>query len=166
MAVIFSIPILLVLLVLQSTVASKVTLLNGTADLLLVWLAAWALSSKDRSGYILAGIAGALVSYITAIPWYIYLSAYLLVILLARYFSQKLWESPLLAMLIIIMIASIYLYTFTFIGLRIKGVDYPLSISLNQVIIPSVFLNLFIAIPVFAIVKDFSKWFYRSENAS
>jgi len=64
------------------------------------------------------------------------------------------------------MIASIYLYTFTFIGLRIKGVDYPLSISLNQVIIPSVFLNLFIAIPVFAIAKDFSKWFYRLENAS
>jgi len=63
MAVIFSIPILLVLLVLQSTVASKVTLLNGTADLLLVWLAAWALSSKDRSGFILAGIAGACFVY-------------------------------------------------------------------------------------------------------
>jgi len=151
---------------LQSTLASKVTLLNGAVDLILVWLAAWGLNSKDRSGYILALISGALVAYVTALPWYVYLSAYLSVILLARFVFRKLWESPLLAMFAITMVSSIFLYLVTFVSLRINGTGYSLTDSINQVIIPSIFLNLFVAIPVYAIVKDFSRWIYRSEETA
>jgi len=166
MSVLTSIPILLILLILQSTLASKVTLLNGAVDLILVWLAAWGLNSKDRSGYILALISGALVAYVTALPWYVYLSAYISVTIFARFVFRKLWESPLLAMLAITMVSSIFLYLITFVSLRINGTDYSLTESLNQVIIPSIFLNLFVAIPVYAIVKDFSRWIYRSEETA
>ncbi len=153
-------------MILQTTVAAKVTLLNGAVDLVLVWLAAWGLSTRDRSGYILAIIAGGLVAYITALPWYIYLLGYLSVIILARYVFIKLWESPLLAMFAITIVSSILLYMLTYAGLRINGIGYPFGETLNRVIIPSIFLNLFTAIPVYAIVKDFTGWLYRSEEAA
>lgn len=166
MTVLAVIPVLIILLVLQTTIAKELTLLDGTVDLVLVWLAAWGLSTRDRSGYILAVVSGALVAYITALPWYIYLSVYIAVIILAKFVFNKLWESPLLAMFAITMVSSILLYTLTYAGLRLNGVSYPFDITLNRVIIPSVFLNLFLAMPVYAIVKDFSGWLNRSEESA
>lgn len=150
----------------QTTVTREVALLNGNVDLPLIFLAAWGINTRDRSGYYLAIIAGALVAFITALPWYIYLAAYLSVIILARFVLYKLWESPLLSMLTITLASSVVLYLLTIVGLRIDGIVYPLDETLNRVIIPSIFSNLFVAIPMFAIVKDFSRWFYRSEEAA
>lgn len=163
MSIIVSVPILLLLLVLQTTVANEITLINGVADLILVWLAAWGLTSKDGSGYLLAFFAGGLASYVSALPWYVFPLAYLSVIFLARFVFNQLWQSPLLSMFAITLVASILLYFFTLIGLRINGTEYSWQVSLTNVIIPSVFLNLLLAMPMFAIVKDLSGWIFRSE---
>lgn len=165
MSILISIPILLVLMILQTTIAREATLLFGAVDLILVWLAAWGLTSRDNSGYLLALFSGGLVAYISALPWYVYLTAYFSVIILARYVFNRLWQSPLLSMLAITMVSSILLYILTITGLRLDGIEYPLQQSLNSVIIPSTFLNLFLAIPIYAIVRDLSRWIYRSEEA-
>ncbi len=163
MSIIVSVPILLLLLILQTTIASEITLIHGVADLMLVWLAAWGLISKDNSGYLLAFFAGGLVSYVSALPWYVFPLAYLSVIFLGRYVFKQLWQSPLLSMFAITLVASILLYVFTMVGLRINGTDYSWQVSLTNVIIPSVFLNLLLAIPMYAIVKDLGGWIFRSE---
>jgi cell shape-determining protein MreD len=163
MSIIVSVPILLILLILQTTIASEITLINGAADLMLVWLAAWGLISEDNSGYLLAFFAGGLVSYVSALPWYVFPMAYLSVIFLGRFVFKQLWQSPLLSMFAITLVASILLYLFTMIGLRINGTDYSWQVSLTSVIIPSVFLNLLLAIPMYAIVKDLGGWIFRSE---
>jgi len=164
MAILISVPILLLLLILQTTVAGEITLIHGTVDLILLWLAAWGLNSKDKSGYLLAVLAGGLVSYVSALPWYVYLFGYLSVIILARFVYRRLWQSPMLSMFAITLVSSIVLYLLTMIGLRINGTEYPLQISLISVIIPSIFLNLLMAIPIFVIVRDLSGWVYRSEE--
>jgi rod shape-determining protein MreD len=164
MAILISVPIFLLLLILQTTIASEITLIHGTVDLILLWLAAWGLNSKDKSGYLLAVLAGGLVSYVSALPWYVYLFGYLSVIILARFVYRRLWQSPMLSMFAIILVSSIILYLLTMIGLRINGTEYPLQISLTNVIIPSIFLNLLMAIPIFAIVRDMAGWVYRSEE--
>lgn len=162
LSVLVSIPILFILLILQTTIASEVSLLDGAADLLLVWLAAWGLITRDRSGFILAIFSGAMVAFITAIPWYVYFIAYFSVIILARFVFNKLWESPLLAMFAITMVSSIILYFVMFISLQLEGIRYPFEGTLSRVIIPSIFLNLFLAMPVYAIVKDYLGWFKRT----
>lgn len=164
MAILISVPLLLLLLILQTTVAGEITLIHGTVDLILLWLAAWGLNSKDKSGYLLAILAGGLVSYVSALPWYVYLLGYLFVVILARFVYGKLWQSPMLSMFAITLVSSIILYLLTMIGLRINGTEYPFQISLTNVIIPSIFLNLLMAIPVFAIVRDLAGWVYRSEE--
>jgi len=164
MSIILSLPILLLLLILQTTIAGEITLINGAADLILVWLAAWGITNKDRSGYLLAFMAGGLTSYVSALPWYVFPLAYLSVIFLGRFVFNQLWQSPLLSMFAITLVASILLYVFTMLGLRINGTEYSWQVSLTNVIIPSVFLNLLFAIPMFAIVRDFSRWVFKSEE--
>lgn len=164
MSILLSVPILLILLVLQTTIVSEVRLFHGAADLILVWLAAWGLTSKDYSGYLLAFFAGGLVSYVSALPWYVYPSAYLVVVVLAHYVSKQLWQSPILSMFAITLVASIILYLISMIGLRLNGTIYSWQISLTNVIIPSVLLNLLLAIPIYAISRDFAGWVFRNEE--
>ncbi len=166
MPILISIPILIILMILQTTVAREITLFFGSVDLILVWLAAWGLTSRDNSGYLLALFSGAMVALVSAIPWYVYMVAYFSVIILARYVFRRLWQSPLLSMFAITMVSSILLYVLTITGLRLDGIVYSLQKTLNSVIIPSIFLNLFLSIPIYAIVKDFSRWIYRSEQAA
>lgn len=164
MSIILSLPILFLLFILQTTIVSEVRLLHGAADLTLVWLAAWGLTSKDRSGYLLAFFAGGLVSYVSALPWYVYPISYLVAIAIARYVSTQLWQSPLLSMFAITLLASIVLYLASMAGLRINGTEYSWQVSLSNVIIPSIFLNLLLAIPIYALGRDFSGWVYRNEE--
>lgn len=97
-------------MILQTTVAREITLFFGSVDLILVWLAAWGLTSRDNSGYLLALFSGAMVALVSAIPWYVYMVAYFSVIILARYVFRRLWQSPLLSMFAITMVSSILLY--------------------------------------------------------
>jgi cell shape-determining protein MreD len=166
MSILLSVPLLIFMLVLQTTLVSEVRLLHGSADLILVWLAAWGLTSKDRSGYLLAFFAGGLVSYVSALPWYVFPIAYMLTIALARYVSSQLWQSPLMSMFAITLVTSILLYLISMVGLSINGTFYSFQISLYHVIIPSIFLNLLIAIPVYAIGRDFSGWVFRNEEVA
>lgn len=164
MSILLSGPILIFMLVLQTTVVSEVRLLHGSADLILVWMAAYGLTSKDRSGYLLSFFAGGLVSYVSALPWYVYPIAYLLTIGIARYVSSQLWQSPLLSMFAITLVTSIFLYLISMAGLTINGTSYSFQTSLYNVIIPSIFLNLLLAIPIYAIGRDFSGWVFRNEE--
>jgi len=164
MSFLLSVPILIFLLVLQTTVVSEVRLLHGSADLILVWLAAYGLTSKDHSGYLLAFFAGGLVSYVSALPWYVFPIGYLVTVAIARFVSSQLWQSPLLSMFAITLVTSIFLYMVSMAGLRINGTFYSFSTSLYHVIIPSIFLNLLLAIPIYALGRDFSGWIFRNEE--
>jgi rod shape-determining protein MreD len=165
-SILLSIPILLLLLILQTTVVPEVRLLHGVADIILVWIAAWGLTSRDRSGYLLAFFAGGLVSYVSALPWYVYPLAYLLAVTIAKFVSTQLWQSPLLSMFTITLVSSIFLYVISLAGLRLNGIIFDWQESLYNVIIPSVFLNLLVAIPIYAVNRDFAGWVFRNEEVA
>lgn len=163
MSLIISFPVVILLMVLQTTFARQLTLLNGSADLLLIWMAAWSLQSRDNSAWLWAFLAGALFSYVSAVPWYVSITAYIAIVVMARFITRKLWQSPLMSMFILTLIGSLFLYFLTFIGLRVEGVDYPFRETLVRIIIPSVFLNLLLAIPIYGIVKDTTRWVFKEE---
>jgi hypothetical protein len=47
--------------------------------------------------------------------------------------------------------------------LRITGTSLPFLNALNLVTLPSVVLNLLLAIPVYAIISDLAKWIYPEQ---
>ncbi len=163
MSILISFPIVILLMILQTTFFREITLLNGSADLFLVTIASWALLSKDNSSWFWAILAAALCGFVSAIPWYVFVFTFLSIVIMARFVRGKLWQSPLMSVFGITMIGSIILYVLTFIGLRFQGVVYPLQSTMVRVIIPSIFLNLVFAIPVYAILKDLSVWIFKGE---
>ena len=61
-----SIPVMLIFSVLQMTAISRINLLNGSADLILLAIAAWAIREKNNNVYTWALIGGLMISISSA----------------------------------------------------------------------------------------------------
>ncbi len=164
-AILAAIPVLGLTLMLQISIISRITLLSGNPDLILLVLAAWGLQERARGAWIWGGIAGLLAGLISGIPWYIYLVAYLTVVWTARQLTRAIWQAPLLAMLTVTLIGTLELLMLTYIRQTILENPLPLSEVFLQIVLPSVLLNLLLAIPVHPLIKDLANRLYPPEVA-
>lgn len=157
-----ALPVILLTVILQSAVISRVYLLSGIADLPMVMLAAWALQEEVDSAWQWAIATGLLVGFISGISWLVPIAGYLTVIVMARVFQRRVWQAPLLAMFSITFLGTVILSVLSIASLRISGVDLPISDVLGLLTLPTVLLNLLIAIPVYAVMRDLARWVYPS----
>lgn len=151
-------PVLILLMILQTTVVREINLLHGSADILLVWLCAWTLREDSQEKWIWIAVACALMVYFSAVPWFAVILGYLVIIILAKQIYQRLWQSPLISTFILVMASSITFYMVSYIGLQTGTNAYPFRETLIQVIIPSILLNLLFSIPVYVFARDVFQW--------
>ena len=163
MGVLLAFPILFILLLLQTNLFSQITLLSGCADLILLWLAAWGLQKQVKSAWIWSILAGIFVAYVSAIPWYVPLIGYAGTTYIARMINRKIWQSPLLMMFVVTIVGSMLINGISYLALRVSGVSIPFYTGLVTVIIPSILINLLLALPMYVIVKDTAQWVYPLE---
>jgi hypothetical protein len=155
-----AIPVILLTVILQSAVISRVYLLSGSADLPLVMLAAWALQDGVDSAWHWAIATGLLVGFISGISWVVPFTGYIAVVVLAYLFQRRIWQAPLLAMFSITFIGTIIVSLLSIGVLRFSEVDLPMSDVLGLVMLPGVLLNMLLAIPVYAVMRDLARWVY------
>lgn len=160
MATAIAIPILSILLILQSAIFSRITLLNGTVDLVLLAIIAWALQKRVRTAWQWCIIGGLLVSFVSALPLGAPLIGYLLAVGLALMLRRRVWQVPILAMYVTTFFATMITNLVSMLALRLTGVPLPFWQSINTVSLPSILLNLFLALPFYALLGDLSNWLY------
>ncbi len=165
-ALLAGIPVLGLTFMLQTSVISRMMLLSGNADLILLVLAAWALQERVRGVWIWGAAASLLAGLISGIPWYIYLVGYLSVIGAARLLIHRIWQAPLLAMFAVTLIGTVELLMITFVRQTLFESRLPFSDVFLQIVLPSVLLNLLLAIPVHALVRDLATRLYPPEVAA
>jgi len=156
-------PVLLLLIIIESAIVRTLPLFNGTADLLILWLAAWGLHNKGKHVWIGAIFVALVMSFVSAIPWYAYFFIYLFVAFLSRYMNRHFWHNPMIALILVVFISSIVSGGVQFAALYVQGSSLQLLTVVKYVIIPSVFLNLLFAIPIYALVNDMALWVYPIE---
>jgi rod shape-determining protein MreD len=160
MAILIAAPILAVLIMIQSAVLSKVPLLQGTTDLVLVALLAWALQKRVRTAWFWAIMGGLLVGYVSALPFGAIMLGYLLAVGLAVLLKQRVWQVPILAMLVATLFGTLLVNLVVIAALRIADTPLVFWEAINLVTLPSVLLNLLIAIPFYALFSDLASWLY------
>ncbi len=157
-----AVPVILLSVILQSAIISRIYLLSGSPDLPLVMLAAWALQEEVDSAWHWAAATGLLVGFVSAIPWIVPVFGYLAVVALAQIFQRRIWQAPLLAMFSITFLGTILVSVSSLVVLRLSGVPLPISDVLGSLTLPSVLLNMLLAIPVYAVMRDLARWVYPS----
>ena len=157
-----AIPAIILAVILQSAMISRIYLLSGVADLPLVMLAAWALQQEVDSAWHWAIAFGLAVGFVSGIAWYVPLIGYSLVVAMAQVLQRRVWQAPLLAMFTVTFLGTVVLDLVSYSVLRISGVLMRLEDVLGLLVLPSVLLNMLLAIPVYAVMRDLSRWVYPS----
>lgn len=150
----------------QITILNRVTLLNGSVDLILVILAAWALQENARYTWVWGIVAGLVIGGISVAPWYIYVLAYLAVIALARLLTRRIWQAPLLAMFAITFVGTLIVLLSTYAYRIFFDVSLSFSSAFSQVILPGVLLNLLLSIIIHPLMRDLAARIYPTDMTS
>lgn len=158
-------PVLGFSLLLQLTVFSRLPLLHGTADLMLLVLVSWALQENVKSHWFWTLLGGGMVTLASGLPFYMPIFGYLTVVGITRLLHRQVWQSPILAMFVATFISTLIYHGMSLASLEIAGRGLPLVESLTMVTLPSVLWNLMLAFPVYIVITDLANWIYPSEIA-
>jgi len=158
-----AIPILGSLLILQTAVFSQLPLLRGTTDLVMVAIIAWSLQKSVKTAWQWGIIGGLLVSLSTALPFGLPIIGYLLVVGMTLLLRQRVWQVPILAMFVATFLGTLITQALTVFVLQFTGTPLAWLESVNMITLPSMLLNLVVAIPAYALLGDLARWLYPEE---
>ena len=165
-SILAAIPVLGLAIMLQTSIIERINLLNGAADLVLLITVAWCLQERAQGAWVWGALAGILVGFMSVTPWYVPLAGYLVIVALARILAHRVWQAPLLAMFTVTLIGTMILLMFTFTDRTLLEVTLPINLSFVQIILPSILLNLLLAIPVHSVIRDLVNRLYPQEISS
>lgn len=145
-------------MMLQYGIFSRWTILSGSPDIVLLLIIALCLHQKSRRFWILVLIVGGIVGFVSALPFFLPMIVYISVYLASLSLKQRVWQTPLLAMFLLTFAATILMNLLSIAVLFVQSVSFNFSDAMVRVVLPSVFLNMFLAIPMHAIVRELTMW--------
>lgn len=160
MAIVLAVPILGLMVIIQSAIFSQVQLLYGTTDLVLLIVVAWAVQDKVTTAWHWGVIAGVLASLATAVPAIAIIPTYVVITGIAIYIRRIFWQRPLLAMITATLLATLISQIITVAVLVFNGTPITLIEAFYLITIPSALLNLLLAVPIYAVIGDLAGWLY------
>jgi hypothetical protein len=93
-------------------------------------------------------------------PLPVIFTGYLGVLFLARILQRRVWQAPLLAMFSVVFLGTLFFQALSYIVLSFLGTPFVFGDVLGLILLPSLLLNMLLAIPVFALMRDLSYWVY------
>jgi len=159
-----ALPLLSLILIIQTAIISRISLLGGYADLMLVAIAAWSLQKDVETSWHWAIFGGLLVGWSSALPWFVPPIGYLLTVALARLMVRRIWQAPILAIFLLVFLGTLTVHLLSILVLRLLGSPMSIADALSVVTLPSLFINLFLALPAYPIFRDLAVWVYDIED--
>lgn len=147
-------------MMLQYGVFSRWMILSGSPDLVLLLVIALCLHQKQSRFWILVLIMGGIVGFVSALPFFLPMVVYLAIYLLSFSLKQRIWQTPLLGMFLLTFGATLLAHSLSIAVLFVQQIPFNFSDALVSVVLPAVFLNMFLAIPVHAIIREMTVWLY------
>lgn len=143
---------------LQVSVVSQIKILSGSADILLLYLIVWCMYDRSKQLWLMVFVMAGLASSVSALPAVIYMIVYFFVYGVSRLFQKRLTQSPLLGVIVITFVASLLQIILNLAYLFISGVEFNLSAAMFEVALPSLLLNMLLAIPIHALVREIAQY--------
>ena len=164
MRVLVGIGILLGAALLQVTLVMRITLLQGSADLVLLILISWMLQPGNKPDWKWGLPAGLMLGYASGLPDWVLVAGYAGAAGICQLLKQRIWQGQLLALLSATVLGTlcIHLVTLSFLFLSADPIDA--VEALNVITIPSMLLNLIFILPVHAIMSELSKLISPTEQ--
>ena len=139
--------VMAVLAVLQSSLLNRFPFLDGTANLILLATVSWALTGRVVEAMVWAFFGGLFLDLLSGGPFAVSSIALVTAVYLASLTEGRFWEAHPLAPLGVMAFASLVFFIITIGAVWIGGHPIDPALALSQVVLPSTFLNVVLALP-------------------
>jgi hypothetical protein len=153
-------PVLFLVLMIQTAIVSRLPLLSGAADLMLLTLAAFALQPQVTESWQWGLLGGLFIALTSALPFFVPLIGYLALVILARVVLRRVWQVPILAMFVVVFVGTLFVHILSFVALRVVGNPISFNEAFSLITLPTMILNLLLAVPMYTFVRDLAGWLY------
>jgi rod shape-determining protein MreD len=123
-------------------------------------LLAWALQKRVQTAWQWSVVAGIIFNLVSALPLGAPLVGYGLSTAIALGLRRRVWQFPLLAMLVTVFFGTLVTHAVSLAALRLTGDPIPIFEALNLITLPSLILNLALAAPAYALMSDLAGRLY------
>ncbi len=142
---------------LQITLITRISLLQGTADLVLLVMIAWMMQEGNRPDWRWGIPAGIMVGFASALPDWVFWVGYVAAAGICQLLHQRIWQVQLLTLLTATLLGTLALHLITMVYLWIAARPLGFGESFNLVTLPSMLLNLILVLPVNALISELNK---------
>jgi cell shape-determining protein MreD len=149
--------------IVQNTIVTRINLLVGAADLVLLVLLSWVLQSQETNLWKWGLVAGALVGLSSALPVWVPIVGYSLVVLLVIVLQTRIWQAPYWMLLASTFSGTVIVYGLDTFILWLSGAPFGLEEAFSLIILPSVILNVLFVLPIYLFVGEISKMVFPKE---
>jgi hypothetical protein len=163
MANIIAFILIAVAVIVQNTIVTRINLLVGAADLVLLVLLSWVLQSQEANLWKWGLVAGIFVGLSSALPFWVPLVGYSLVVVLVIVLQTRIWQAPYWMLLASTFFGTVIVYGLDIFVLWLSGTPFGLEEAFSLVILPSVILNVLFILPIYLFVGEISKMVFPKE---
>lgn len=163
MAYLVGIPLLVVLAILQSSLLGTFRFIDGRPDLILLAVIGWALAGGKTEAMVWGLIGGSLLDMFSEMPFGSSAIILILVAYLVSLYERRVWEAHLLMPLGITLLGSLAYHFWLVAVLLLMGRTIDLNFAIGRVILPSLFLNVILALPASQLLTGLRRRLYPSE---
>ncbi len=151
--------------ILQVTLAPRITLLQGPADLVLLILVALILQEEIKLDWRWGLLAGLILGLSSALPIWVLLISYTAASAITYYLRARVWQIPMLTLFTSALLGTLTIDSISLLYLWLSANPLNFLEALNFILLPRVIFNMLIALPVFALVGELAKIFIPEEFA-
>jgi biotin transporter BioY len=142
---------------LQVTLVTRMSLLQGEADLMLLVMVAWLLQDGNKPDWRWGIPAGLMIGFISALPDWLFLGAYVAVAALCQLLYQRIWQVKLLTLFTATLLGTLSIHLITIGYLWLSAEPLNIMDAFNLITLPTMLLNLILVLPIFALVGELNK---------
>ena len=150
--------------ILQTTIISRIELLNGQLDLVIITLIAWILHEETKHWWLWAAMAGIIMGVASLIPAYLLVLIYLLICAFVIQVKIRIWQAPLMKLFVSVLIASALFLSFSLSYRILMGTSVEILPAINQIMLPTLLLNMVFALPVSYLVQEAASLVYPPQS--
>ncbi|MCU0512276.1 MAG: rod shape-determining protein MreD [Anaerolineae bacterium] len=148
-----AIPLLALAAALQSSIIPDFRLLSGQVDLVFLLVIAWGMRAPLEEGLFWAFVGGILQDLLSITPTGASSIGLVLLIFLIDYLRRQLFRVSLLLLIALVIGGTILQQGIIYTALLLTGNRYDVLEMLRSVLLPEIFLNLVLMLPVYLVVR-------------
>jgi hypothetical protein len=155
---------IVIAVMLQVSIFSRIQILSGKLDLILLMVIAWALQPEiSVTDIVLFSIlTGLIIGFISAEPIWLLVSIYLFSAFFSIYLKNRFIQIPILIMFLSGFIFSFFHLFISMLVFQISGLIIDFKTGLEIVIMPSLLLSIIASLPVYLMVSELRRLTFPS----